>query len=494
MSSQTTRPIFFHILINAPRLCKSMNMNVKNDERIFDLIYRIVNNAGLIETNQYKLYGLADNFVEIPSESLCSSLFLTSYDSLYLFDKAEEHLIISTVYFDTRKTIVTADMHSESTRLVSMAVKCLKIPIDGTFYVLYNPKTYEIYPFDEAIFNKEEENESNLFQEENGKQVHLKFVLKQFCSFISQFIFCPTLINSDPSTDENSTNQKWQDLISKEKITLFMLNDYFIPPTFKNLLSKVHDKIMVNIQNSKEPLVLSKLDFQKVNSIINNYDNENCIDTLTEEESNSFLFYLLSMYQKSYISDTLHEKIIQIMLLSKNQTNSTEEGEKSIEIFYKVRAVLSLMPICTQCILLKLCQCFELIPTNKSLIQLITRSMLPASVSKNREAEEKFFAFVLSFYEFLFELPNSNHILMKTKEGRLKIESISNLNSQKLTQFQDDRNIFDVLESLVDKNKQQFEQLNDEKFNKLNITLEDISQLEERKKELMKKIKEKLDE
>lgn len=491
MSSSETRPIFFHILINAPRLCKSMNMNVKNDERVFDLIYRIVNNAGLIETNQYKLYGLSDNFVEIPSESLCSSLFLTSYDSLYLFGKAEEFLVISSVYFDTRKTIITTDMHSESSRLVSMAVKCLKVSIDSTYYVLYNPNKYEIYPFDEALVNDDEIDE-NPSQEETGKQLHLRFVLKQFCFFISQFIFCPTSINSD----KNIENPPWLDLISKDSLSILNINEYFIPPTFRKLLSKVHNQIKTNIQNSKEPLTLTKLDSHKVSSIINNYDNENCIDSLTSEEANSLLFYLLSMFKKPYISESLHQKIIQIMKSSKSKRKSTEENEENdIEIFYKINAILALMPLCTQCIILELCKCFEPISTNQSVIQLITRSMIPNSVSINQKSEEKFFAFILIYFEFLYDLPNPNHILLQSKSGKLLIKAKSDSNSDDdFSDFQKNRNVFDTIEKLVDKKLKTNEVFDDEKFDKLNITLENVSKLEEKKKELMMKIKEKLDE
>lgn len=498
MSKSESRPIFFHILINAPRLCKSMNMNVKNDERIFDLIYRIVNNAGLIETNTYKLYGLSDNFVEIPSENLCSSLFLTSYDSLYLFGKAEEYLVISSVYYDTKKTIITTDMHSESSRLVSMAVKCLKISIDGAFYVLYNPNKYEIYPLDEALVN-DDEIEDNLSQEESGKILQLRFVLKQFCIFISQFVFCPTPVNSDPSEDKNIENPPWMDLISKDSLSISNINEYFIPPTFKKLLSKVNKQIKANIQNSKEPLTLSKLDFQKVDSIISNYDNENCIDSLTNEETNSLLFYLLSMHKKSYISESLHQKIIQVMKSSIIQKNSDEEeeedSESNIELFYNISALLALMPLCTQCILLELCKCFELIPSNKSVIQLVTRSMIPNSASIDQKVEENFFAFILLYYEFLFDVPNPNHVLMQEKSGKLIIKPKSESNhDENLIEFPRNRNIFDTIEQLVDKELKIREMLDEEKFEKLNITLENVSKLEEKKRELMRQIKEKLDE
>ena len=53
-------------------------------------------------------------------------------------------------------------------------------------------------------------------------------LIKQFCIFISQFVFCPTPVNSDPSEDKNIENPPWMDLISKDSLSISNINEYFI--------------------------------------------------------------------------------------------------------------------------------------------------------------------------------------------------------------------------------------------------------------------------
>lgn len=468
-------PFSSHVIINIPHLCKSVNMMVDFNATIGDFIDKILGQVGIKEKENYKLFAVSGNFLELPSEALCSSFFFKFYDSLLLLGKNDIQIITTSIYYEDKKTSVSIEGSSEISYLVSLVTRLLRLPISQTYYLMFNPITNEFYPLDSPISAN-----SSIPDFQN------KYILKPFSLFTSPYLFSPMKVN------ENDQEQQYSSFISHELLSLQHLQLRFIPPTFRAILNSVHQYVNLHKDDPENYLTLSLLDKKKMESIMTNYDDEHCFECLSDTEKNSFLFYLLSSYQQSYITNNMANSIIRIFTSSENH----------VDVFYKVSALIALLPVCSQCILLELCRCFSPISTKHDVAQLISRCFVPEVKSKDLI---EFFRFVLVFYEFLFHLGTTNKLCVSKETNELCLMTNDNrvitLNGQitkppesNLDEFIPNRNVFDVLETLISGNEKVLEDLNVGKFEKMNSKIENVEKLQEQKDELIKQIKQKLNQ
>ncbi|OHT15781.1 hypothetical protein TRFO_13769 [Tritrichomonas foetus] len=449
MSSQ---PLFAHVTINIPRICKTMYMKVRHDERIFDLIYRVINSTGLKETNSYRLFGSSENFVQIPSEELCSCLFFTSYDTLYLLTK--EPRVISVIY-ENRKSTIAFDNDAESSELVTHAIRCLGLPLDEMIFVLFDPIKNVVYPLDIPV------------------QTDF-LVLRPFTSITSQFLFNPSACNIEASSSS---------------FHILTFSKQILSPLLKSLLLKIHTHIK---RDKAETFTLCELSQTKVEEIFQNYSKEDILDDLSDEEDISLLFFILSMHRKSYIPIEIH-KMIAAFMHSKNDT----------EKYNFLYVVISLIPLCSQCLIIELCNCFHLMYSNTDLIQILAKIIFPNS--QNQKSEESFITFLLLFHQWVLRLPKSNKKLKLYHKKLVIIEDVNPKvgksirgdvqieNEDELKDFEFNPEIIPILEKLMCKKDDLKEDHDVAKFNEMNKKLEKMSKLNLKKKQLIAKLQEKLE-
>ena len=468
-------PITADVIINIPRICKILYMKVNNNEQIYDLIYRIVNSTGLKETNLYRLYGLSDHLVQIPSEDHCSTLIFNAYDHLYLLTKDPRCI---TVYFEDRCSKIAFDRETESSAFVSMAVRCLGLQLDDHMYVLYDPLRNCICPIDIPV-------QSNIL------------VLRQ----LSTLLFNLSDFNVDPTS-----------------ITLnaSFLGKKLVAPIVKKLLLKVK----YDAENKNNTSVkLCKLDQNRIGPVWNNLnDPDGIIDSFSHEEILSFLFFLLSFNDKVYFTNELHQLIVSVMASSKRDMDKYEF----------VYGCLFLMPLFTYSLLDRLSKSFLLYIPNKTLYGLLARIFFPNSI--NREAEELFISYILVFQKTLLQMNNqyqdtsknikiyNDHLYLFNEatpdilinahgeandiQYRNKLEdetapksSIIINDISELADFNAKLDIYTIMESIASYRKVIKEEIHDtQKFQKLNKLIGKVMNLNNEKNVLIQKIQKRLNQ
>ena len=359
-----------HIYVKIPSLSQNVTIEVNYNEKISELIGRILDNFGIKDNSFFQLYGQNTNFRVIPSNQMCSVLFMSDYDSFVL--NCSKTITIN-VYYMNKIAVIDHDHRAILSDLISVAASCFNLEMgNNNYYVAIDIKSNLILPSNEPI---------NLVD---------SILIKAVDMYSPGIIFSPNFFPDNGVAGP---------------MLLESLSSFLLTQQLKNLLTLV-------LSRKKKEFKIVALTKKQMKSIYSAYLKESDLRTIPYEQLNSFLFSILGSYDTPLFPNYIHLMAIQAM--------KKKSFKKKLEI---ATIIISYLPLAGYFILLEISQIFGGIPQNeeyrKKHVFLVTDLLFPDSIDK--ENELRFVAFVLMFYPAVFRIPFTNNVEMRYKNSNLYV-------------------------------------------------------------------------
>lgn len=433
------------VAVTVPRLCKQVSLAVRQDEHIGDLIYRVVSELKLRETQKYRLFGMGRGFTEIAPQEKCSILFSSFYDNLYLIEGAIK--IVTAVYEDKCVKIAAGEF-TPICHVIRLAIETMCLPYENdVMYVGYDPESDAILAMD--------------------CQVKCDFVvLKRLKMDDSKFLFSPSTFTGDDRVPI---------------MRLPTLSKQLLAPPVKLLLSKVKTQRTAQLE-------LAKLDSDRMKELLTSVVNGGELKDTTVGEQNALLFAMLMQKKEQFIPVKLHQMIVRAMA-----------KQSDVEIFRQVQLAIDLLPLHTHIVVLELCQCFtsQNLAMHKNILeQLLTKILFKNSM--DQAAELKFVSFLTVFTPWLLKFParpsrklrvHGHKLIIFDNDNPFDLQGPVNValsDTQELVHIPDK----DLIVEAITRDQSRMEMFRRDRIADLNTEIEDFDVMRERKISVLQKIDE----
>lgn len=345
------------LTIKVSKTLKIIRVYIDPKQTVGSLINQIVTDNKLPEdTHGYHLYGLGHDFLEILPEENCASFYVKRYEELHLQAAICE---VITCYYDNTFVKISYPMDATVSSFIPIALKCLNLSQDAALFGITDPKTNSLIPSNMAPSN-------------------VVLSLRTFDFSTINYVFSPAMVNIDKDATLITMPSLSQLLISNGFKTLLKLIKKYRKGDDVKLLPLPDDKRLI--------LVLEKLNLGNAN--INDYSS-----LLT------ILFYIISTNTKPYFSTNLQKTL----------KNFMERRSHAFKL-YSIIALIELMPITTNCILLEVCKCFNIVSNVKtrSMISRLLAEIFFTEKEISMEMRTQFFHYILLFQDWIFRLPEKD--------------------------------------------------------------------------------------
>lgn len=344
-----------HISIYFPSICKVFDANLDFQEKISQLLARLLNSVDILDSSFYNLYGCNKNLQKIVSNLSCSVLFASEFESFMILPSDLSQI---SLYYDNSQYSISYSKDTQASSLVSSFLSTFLMPIGPTFFALFDPSTNSIISMHSRI-NTE------------------ILILKPYTSILPGVIF-----------DFHE--------LSQTTIPSLLINS---PLFFTNQMRFLINSLIANKKNRFKIVSLKQDD---VSILLDFFKTEDGINAMAQEERNTLFLLLISAYNDQYISDRLH----QLALTAMSQKSDIIKFEMVvIFVFY--------LPLAFHLILIQLINIFGG-PYFDQVDYEIVVSLLRKIIFKkslNQDLEVKFIKFLFLFGRQIFDrnqVPNSS--------------------------------------------------------------------------------------
>lgn len=286
------------VFIQIPQCCKAFQVQLKFSERVTDLVYRTLAKVGILETNDYHLFGQNRNYLEIPFNSSCRDFFLEQYDALYLF---RGDFSILGIYYESSFIKVSYFTNSSYFDVLAIALICLKISDLAQNFVVYNASTEKVERLDKLVSTS-------------------SIIVKPHNFFAKHFLFSPKK-NINPPNEINMT------LISK------LTN----PDSLKSLFTTLRT-------SRPRRFEIVSISEAKIQQLCQEFQSSVGTDNFALSDLCCCLFLFIRLFGKPLISEELTLMAIQILVED--------------DYVFRIQGWLSLLPISAHSLIIEICQSF----------------------------------------------------------------------------------------------------------------------------------------
>lgn len=354
------------VFISFPILCQTIECEVIFSETIGDLLKRAVTpicvpDSGMI----FQLFAIGKDCQLLDEKETCSTLFLKPYEELRA--DVATYTITTTVYYEGRKTNITHNASSPIGDIMELVSLCFNIELGNTSYVAINPSDMTV--------------------------CRMKDPVKCPILLVKRVdLFRPGIVFDAHSVADLKT------------VMIATLSKILLCAPMKQLFSSIRmNKWRENY------FQLDDISPARTREILDLFLKGDAAEKLSLGEQTSLMFILIASGNKPLIPEKMRAMVPCIM----NEENDVER----IALW---NAFAAFLPIETSIILIELGQTYGGIMATEedrqAAVELLTEIFFGPEL--NREMEQKFIAFGLMYYQWIFGFPKGNRSL-KVWKGRL---------------------------------------------------------------------------
>jgi len=356
------------LFINAPSLSRIFEVNVPCNEKVGDLLIRILKGIGIEEYQFWGFYVLDDGITSVANNEEASIFFLKNYSNVWLMDS---EFVPVTIYFDGLSRNFAFMANSKLKDLIKCATMVFGISTEEERLFLLNPIDQTIESLDVST-------------------VAPCYILKVFGKNYLYNIFKPAA------------------LPDKSNLSIMLLS--------KMIMSKEIKNFFTTTRTRRNECSLVPLDQNRIEVLLKLFKNDSGISEVSPSDQMTFLFMVLIRNSSPIISERLHR-----IVLEHFHSNQDEN------LFRMAQAIVSLLPLSSHLILLELILCFNdynsYLGSNDldQITQLFHKLLFKNT--QDLQAETAFIKFIIVFAPWVFKLgPQSCHSKeLRISNGKLYI-------------------------------------------------------------------------